>query len=458
MKNICIGLLLFLFGSGSLHAEIEDTGPIYVRLATENQLLPLYLTKISSTGSGFDNSYVEKLREILRFDLNYNGMTEVVKNTSDKDSLLENKRLDDSVQLSAWKASNIFYVVKAEIKDKNLSANMLLVNNHSLKNVEGITLTGDLSQDRKSIHKLADAIHRSLFNTDGIANTRIIYTVKKKISDQNWIADVWEADYDGGNARQITDDNALIVSPIYVPPKPGFKSGNIVYVSYKNGQPKMFFRNLKSNDNQRVTLLRGNQLMPAINRDRNKLAFICDVAGNPDIFVLSFTPEGGAVGKPRQIFATPHKATQGGPTFNPDGTEVAFVSNKDGKPRIYTLKIPDEGQKINDIKPVLVSKQNRESTAPAWSPDGTKIAYSAMTDGVRQIWLYDLNTKQERQITQGAGHKENPTWAPDSLHIMFNSQSRDLTDLYLINLNQHEAVKITSGAGEKRFPNWEPRS
>ncbi len=79
-----------------------------------------------------------------------------------------------------------------------------------------------------------------------------------------------------------------------------------------------------------------------------------------------------------------------------------------------------------------------------------------MTNGVRQIWIYDFEKGEERQLTQGPGNKENPSWAPNSLHLVFNSTSPNDNELYLIHLNDIKAHKISSGPGEKRYPNWEP--
>jgi len=180
------------------------------------------------------------------------------------------------------------------------------------------------------------------------------------------------------------------------------------------------------------------------------------VTGNPDLFLQGINPETGATEKPRQIFRA-NRAVQSTPTFSPDGKRIAFVSNKDGSPRVYVMTIPPPSTKLEDIKVQLLSKQSRESTAPNWSPDGTKIAYCAMTQGVRQLWIYDFDKKEERQLTQGPGNKENPVWAPNSLHLAFNSTGANGSELYLLNLHQPQAVKITSGAGEKHFPSWEPR-
>jgi len=435
---------LFFFALFSLSAE--ET--IVVRLSTDKPLLPLYLTPVE--GTGFEPAYLQKLDQILQFDLSHNGMTSVAKRTVERVRLSGFLTFDHTIDTSDWVQEQIFYLVKTRIQDKTLGARLIVVNNGQSKKVDGIALTGNLAEDRRSIHQLTDMIHKALFETEGVASSRFLYTIKNK-----GVADVWEADYDGGNPRQITHDNALCVTPSYIPPKPGFASGSFCYVSYKMGQPKLFVATLKEGKPQRLSLLRGNQLMPTINRQRDKLAFVCDITGNPDLFVVDFSPETGIVGKPSQIFSAP-RSTQGTPTFSPDGRKIAFVSNKDGSPRIYMMNVPPPGASLKTLKADLVSKVNRENTAPAWAPDGTKIAYCSMSQGTRQIWIYDFERREERQITSGAGHKENPTWASNSLHLLFNAFDGDKSDIYLVNLNQPEAAKITSGPGEKRFPSFMP--
>ncbi len=445
-------ILLLLSVSFLTGAEEE---PLLVRLATSTERLPVYLTHVECKNAGLDKDYCTKLEKVLQFDLDHNGMTYSLKSSSEKEKLAGAAVFNQAPTASDWKGIGAFYVIKMRVEDQKVALRLFSRNADSVKSIEGISLSGDLGKDRRQIHQLADTVHKTLFKTDGIANTRILYTLTNK-QGTSWNSEVWEADYDGFNSRLVTKDSGYSITPLYVPPKPDYHSGAIFFVSYKTGQPKIYYQGLNDdNAPRRLTYLRGNQLMPAISRQRDKLAFISDVTGNPDLFILPFSPESGATGKPYQIFST-YQATQGSPTFSPDGSQIAFVSNKDGSPRIYAMDVPSAGTSLKDIKAQLITKRNRESTAPSWSPDGTKIAYCSAVDGVRQIWVYDCATREERQVTQGPGNKENPSWAPNSLHVVFNSGEKGFCDLYLINLNQPEATKITSGSGEKRFPCWEP--
>ena len=452
-------LALIILTSSSICLQASEEKEIVVRLATENQRIPVYAAKFVDDRAVFSPEYLRQLEAILLFDLNHNGVSSTLPSSPSHESLANQLAVQGGFTepSKGWKALGTPYVIKGYVEgEKMLSAKLFTANEEGEKCVSGLKLSGKLREDRRQVHKLADAICKALFNVEGIANTRLLYTLRKPLSENRWSSEIWEADYDGENAHLLLSQGGYQLTPVYIPPKPGYQSGSFLYVSYLAAQPKIFISSLKEPKGRQLTALRGNQLTPAISSKRDQIAFISDVTGNPDLFIQEFHPEKGAVGKPRQIFAG-KQATQGSPTFSPDGKRLAFVSNKDGVPRVYLMSIPPPGTPLKEVKTQLLSKHTGESSAPAWSPDGSKIAYCAKSGGVRQIWVYDFTSKEEKQLTKGAGNKENPTWAPNGLCLAYNTTDQEACELYLISLTQPEATKISAEAGEKRFPNWEPR-
>lgn len=452
-------LLLFLaILAASTTCYADPEGTLIVKLPTDNQLLNVYVPPLINQGATLSPRYQKELHQIMEFDLGHNGMTRSV--TPSSQSRINSSTANLSYeQINLLKQEGIHHIVHATLSNKRLEASITSVNSALQQSISPVELTGDIDKDRNEIHKISDAIHEALFGSPGIASTRFLYTVKNRQSSDSshWTSEVWEADYDGQNARQITRESALCITPTYVPPSSsGNRASAFLFVSYKTGQPKIYIANLRDGIGHRFSYLPGNQMMPAITTNRDKVLFISDVASNPDLYLQPFNPEVGAMGKPQQVFAM-RGSTQGSPVFSPNGNKVAFVSNKDGPPRIYVMDVPRPGANVKGLQPKLITRVNRENSAPAWSPDGTKLAYCAKTDTVRQIWIYDFNTEKEHQLTHGDDNKENPTWAPNSRHIIFNSASETRSELYLVNLNQPEAVRISNGPGEKRFPSWEPR-
>lgn len=439
----------FLILTITLQAQQE----LEVRLETKVPLKPIYLSRLHPVIPTENVREADELRSILAYDLANNGYSSVVSTFE----LAEQKIGSDlrKIDTAFWKKERIPFVIVLENSQNSITATLLQIDKGSMKRYAEIVLSHQSETDQLAIHKLADAIQKDLFGTQGIASLRLIYSQRSKNNESNspeWSSDIWTCFWNGSHPKRLTMAKGYCMSPGFLPSN---KLKQYFYVSTNRGQSKILRSRFNDTQSDVWIHLRGSQLLPAIAKDGSKIAFITDVAGRPDLFIQHLDVNGNEAGKPYQLFTAPN-ATQASPTFSPDGRHIAFVSDKGGSPRVYVMEIRDP-REVRHPELKVITKVNRENTSPAWSPDGKKIAYSARSDGVRQIWIYDFTKDQEWQLTSGPENKENPSWAPDSIHLVYNTETKDVSELYMINLHQQEPVLIHLGYGQKRFASWEPR-
>ncbi len=465
--SLILTLGIFLNLSSSLYCN--DDQEYTVALGGNTELHPTaIISPPSSEIKDVSQEYVQALVGILSFDININGMMSLVdhKEVQKIEKILISSK---DFPLAELKSIPLSYLFQCHLQGNAFSISLTSLSDGTTKTYTPIPITGTLSIDRGRIHQLSDFIFHDIFDLSGIASTKILYSKRHTYIDTpknrtaksqrsvSTTAEIFLTDYDGGNSKQVTSLKSVSVTPQWIPSTTG-KSQSFLFVSYLIGQPKIYIASTKDNKLLRISKMRGNQLTPAVSFDGKKVAFCSDILGSSDLYMLTFDPKIGEISKPRQVYKTPSCAT-GCPTFSPDGSTIAFVSNKDGSPKIYIMPIPSDKAKLQDLKPKLISKRCRENSAPSWSPDGKKIAYSAKSGkGERQIWVYDVDHDIEYQLTQGAGNKENPSWAPNSAHLVYQGMDpQGKWDIYVINLNQKKPVKITSGSGDNQFPAWEPK-
>lgn len=413
----------FLFSENSLN----------VFLPTDSKLKKLKVASIENNKGIFSKQYYQQIQEVLYFDLNHCGY----------------------VHLSQEKSAP--YEIKMQATQSDLHVTAINKNLGKIYRLQPVHLSGHIDKDRTLIHKISDNIILKIFSQKGISTTKILYSNRKKITTKNkerWISEIWVCDYDGQNAQQITYNKGYNVTPYYIPiqSREGFE--NFLYVSYRNGQPKIYRASFADPQGKTLFTLPGNQLLPSVSFTSDMVAFVCDVAGTSDIFIQKYTPYGEPIDKPKQIFSYP-KSTHATPSFHPTGSSLSFVSDKDGPPRIYTIDISSLNTTTRPDAH-LITKKNRHNSSPSWSSDGKKLAYCAKTDNVWQIWVYNADTGEENQLTFDRKNKENPRWAPNSLHLVYNTEDTITSEMYIINLNQMRPIQISHGPGNKRFPVWEP--
>ncbi|MFK7803002.1 MAG: protein kinase [Anaerolineae bacterium] len=235
-------------------------------------------------------------------------------------------------------------------------------------------------------------------------------------------------------------------------------SGSIVYSVRKFNEIKynLYVRDSAGTENQ-ITNDNVNDFGAVWSPDGNTIAYF-SVELPREITLIN--PDGT-----NKRLLTTNTYTEEFPAFDPSGQTIIFHSNRAGSTSsnddetilyaIYT--IPAVGPANSEERLV---RNGRENFAPSFSPDGTKIAYESVVGTQRHIFVYDLLTEEEIQITPfTSGVARNPVWSPDTENqrIAFFYEHDQKADIYTVNPDGTELTPVTSSFEFNSFhPSWAP--
>jgi TolB protein len=150
-----------------------------------------------------------------------------------------------------------------------------------------------------------------------------------------------------------------------------------------------------------------------------------------------------------QTRLTNDAAVDRSPAWSPDGSKVAFESRRDGNAEIYVMNADGSGQ-------TNLTNSAGSDASPAWSPDGTTLAFESSRDGLAEIYLMDADGFGVTALTADAGNNITPAWSPDGTKLAFASTRAGNLDVYIMNADGTGATNLTASRTAERAPAWSP--
>jgi Tol biopolymer transport system component len=143
----------------------------------------------------------------------------------------------------------------------------------------------------------------------------------------------------------------------------------------------------------------------------------------------------------------------------PAADAIVFVSSRDGDYAIYGMNADGSGQGrlTEEHGDTSTLEGVRFQTEPAWSPDGSRIAFASAREGSFDIYVMNANGTGTMGLT--SSRKENdrhPTWSPDGSRIAF-SRFSDIDHVYVMKSDGNGARRLTDdNLATEGEPSWSP--
>jgi Tol biopolymer transport system component len=195
---------------------------------------------------------------------------------------------------------------------------------------------------------------------------------------------------------------------------------------------------------------------PAISPQGDKVAFISNRNEYFDVFIMNAT-DGSIIqklvnGQTTNNFEELHLLTPG-ISWSPDGKRIAISSKAGNQDAIFLIDVASGDQEQLSFGLAGIFSVD-------WSPKGDAIAFVGNTASQSDIFVYNLKTKKLVNLTDDIYSDERPTWSPDGKKLYFSSDrgdvvTHDSTDIRFHDYNSYDIFSIDVATRDiERLTDW----
>ena len=202
-----------------------------------------------------------------------------------------------------------------------------------------------------------------------------------------------------------------------------------------------------------------NDWNPSVSPDSTKMAFVSDRSGTGKTQIFISYVNGAS---PIQVtFDNCNKTT---PSWGADGRQLIWAGDCGGKWNIYRSDLKWGGDSPNlygdylFVEAINVVNLSNSTTSdngfPRVSPDGSRIAFNSNRDGNTEVYVMNLDGTGQIRLTNSSAEDVAPSWKLDGTKIAFDSNRDGNWNIYTMNLDGTGQSQLTNSSSDDRWNIW----
>ncbi len=200
----------------------------------------------------------------------------------------------------------------------------------------------------------------------------------------------------------------------------------------------------------RLTSVRARMTGVTWTADSREVVFSSVHGGAPALWrVSAFDP-----GEPQAVEGAGPDAVC--PAVSPRGGRLAYATRRIDT-NLWRLPAAADGRRVlsfDDAAAAPITRSNRQDRLPQFSPDGSKLAFVSDRSGVDGIWVSNADGSQPVQLSTFNTPSYYPRWSSDGRRIAFVSRPRGNVDVFVINASGDGLQQFTNYQGNELWPDW----
>lgn len=456
-----LGLFLILFVSQMFASQAAWAQQSYIKIgeakAKKSNLAFPYFNNQGSNNAGSTTGAAAEIYTTAVKDLELSTYFQMVSNSAyledpAKTAIKPQPGLANGFKFEPLKTIGAEFLVRGgyEVVGGEMTLEMFLYHVGETKLIVGKRYKASAKQAKQIGHTLANDILEALTGVRGPFLSRIVASSDR---GENGHKEIVALNWDGSELEKLSNHNSIAVSPNWSPD--GKKIAYSVFATFikKDGSQtknmSLYVLDLQTNKRVLTSYRPGHNSGAVFSPDGKSIYLGMSLgSGASDIYRIGLT--GDII---TRLTKGPAGAINVEPSLNPEGTKVAFSSERGGRPMIYTMN-------SDGSNPKRLTFDGEYNSSPSWSPDGKKIAFAGQDKDHFDVFVMNADGTNIVRITSAKkangrfAHNEDPSFSPDSRFVVYTSNRTGKNQIYISNLDGTEERRVTNDSYNYYKPKW----